>query len=1363
MKRHILFGSILFLFALVSPVVLPATPLMLKFEVIDNTGGLPSNAIRRIHQDKEGYMWFASPNGLIKYDGYEFKMFRNYINNPDLLSSNIIRSLADSNDLLWIGTESGLNSYNKQTREFQIVNLGEKYNSSVINKIVVVNEDCIWIACNAGILRYNPRNGKWKEYTSSNDKKTPIYGVQDIYLDSKGRIWSALWNKGLMRYDKTTDSFIQYPRINETNSAITIYEDNNGCLWIGSWGYGLFKLVENEDIDKVSYKQYFADGSSDSLGSNYIYSMVQDKKYGYMWIGHRNGLSILKDFDDTTAAFDNYKKTNENEDVFDLSDLNSIYIDNSGLIWLGLLNAGVRKINLDIIPLGYNSLEQIHKVTSSSYITSMLQVAPDCLWLGIKNSGIYIYDSAKNNYVPISDCLREPRLSSDAYILDIANVKRYNEIWVTVRNKGVFRIKVNNEGYPVDYSFLQDSLPYNRKALKIHEDKKKNIWVLSSVGLSVFTTANEWLRCDKFIDGTDMTCIAQCCAEDREGNMWIGSRNSGLFKFILDNNKFYITAFTVENGGINNRNITAVMVDSQRRIWVATQGGGLNLFIREKNCFQQMNTCYNIPYDMIYNLFEDGNKNIWLNNENALIKLDTDKNVVQILNVTDKMWNNMFTPFCPIIKTSDSEYLIGGAMGYNILDTSVSLMPDLHRIPVITDILQSGKSVFKTHRIQSLDGDNYLVFSHKENDLYFTFSSLVYDNPGKHRYAYRLLGYEEGWHHTLPGQHIASYINIPKGEYEFQLRMTMTNDLFSDKYVSQKIKVEPSSFDTWYAWCIYIILFMSVIYFSYRVVNTRIQLKRQVQQAKNQKRNAEELAQTKLRFFTNISHDLLTPLTVLGCTVEDMKRRGTTPLHFETMQNNLSYLTRLIRQILEFRKMENDKLNLKIRYGNISEVISHICEISVRPLMAKKHLELIVTLPDVDIMGWFDSDKLDKIIYNLLSNAYKYNKENGLIKVDVCEVDTEKGRALSMSIADTGIGIEKEQLPYIFNRFYDGEYRKQNESGTGIGLSLVKSLVTLCKGTICVSSTIGIGSTFYVVLPIEAKAFDLLNHLEMEGEKTVGEDKDESVSTETVPSGKIYGQGCTLLLVEDNSELLNAISELLSEYYNVLKAENGKQALSVLQKNSVDLVVSDVMMPEMDGFELCTAIKNNIEISHIPVILLTAKVMEEDRMHGYDVGANGYVVKPFAPSLLLTRISSIFRNKDAIVTHFRQQESLAFEATGYSSIDEDFIDKINKLAMENIDDPEFDYSQFSDKMGMSKSTLYRKIKEMTSFTPIEFVKNIRLKYSRQLLKNKMANISDVAYAVGFTDPKYFSKCFKKEYGMTPNEYVKSLSETTTSL
>ena len=522
-----------------------------------------------------------------------------------------------------------------------------------------------------------------------------------------------------------------------------------------------------------------------------------------------------------------------------------------------------------------------------------------------------------------------------------------------------------------------------------------------------------------------------------------------------------------------------------------------------------------------------------------------------------------------------------------------------------------------------------------------------------------------------------------------------------------------------------------------------------------EKAKAEELNHAKLQFFTNITHELLTPLTIISATVDELKTQA--PSHndlYTVMNSNIQRLIRLLQQILEFRKAETGNLKLRVSPGDLAAFVRTGTE-SFKPLVKKRKIHFSLLCDPESIVGYFDIDKLDKIMYNLLSNAAKYNKEDGFIQVTL-SYDEEDREFVLLRVKDNGKGISREKQATLFKRFYEGDYRKFNTIGTGIGLSLTKDLVTLHGGTISVESEVDHGTEFIVRIPIERSYYD-----EEQIDDEVISLRQTAIDYEDTPEDviaevqELATKANSILLVEDNEELLNLMTKLLGREYNVFTAENGKEGIIVLENEDVDLIVSDIMMPEMDGIEFCKYVKGHLEISHIPVILLTAKNKEEDRAEAYEIGADAFISKPFNLTVLHARIRNLLKYKARMAHDFKNQIVFEVKDLNYSSLDEDFIQRAINCVNNHLEDPNFDQAQFADEMLTSKSTLYKKLKSLAGLNTSSFIRNVRLKAACRIMEEKGINIrvSELAYAVGFNDPKYFSSCFKKEFGMLPSEYI----------
>ena len=644
---------------------------------------------------------------------------------------------------------------------------------------------------------------------------------------------------------------------------------------------------------------------------------------------------------------------------------------------------------------------------------------------------------------------------------------------------------------------------------------------------------------------------------------------------------------------------------------------------------------------------------------------------------------------------------------------------------------------------------------HKYNNFSIEFAALTYKNPELNRYAYRLQNFDRDWQYTDADRRFAYYNNLPSGTYTFQLKATNENGEWSGYVRELTVVVLPPFWATWWAYLLYVII-VSVIGVSiYRTAKNRILLRNALRLREIEKAKAEELNHAKLQFFTNITHELLTPLTIISATVDELKTQA--PSHndlYTVMNSNIQRLIRLLQQILEFRKAETGNLKLRVSPGDIAAFVKNAAE-SFQPLVKKRKIHFSFLCDPESMIGYFDMDKLDKILYNLLSNAAKYNKEDGFIQVSLSYDETDKDFVL-LKIKDNGKGISKEKQKNLFKRFYEGDYRKFNTIGTGIGLSLTKDLVELHEGTISVESEVDHGTEFMVRIPIERSYYDE-EQIDDEAislmQNSVNyEDTQEDADVETQ---EVTIKANTILLVEDNGELLHLMTKLLSREYNVFTAQNGKEGIAVLEKEDVDLIVSDVMMPEMDGIEFCKYVKGHLEMSHIPMILLTAKNKEEDRAEAYEIGADAFISKPFNLTVLHARIRNLLKYKERMARDFKNQIVFEVKDLNYTSLDEDFIRRAIHCVNNHLEDPNFDQAQFADEMRTSKSTLYKKLKSLAGLNTSSFIRNVRLKAACRIMEEKGTNVrvSELAYAVGFNDPKYFSSCFKKEFDMLPSEYI----------
>ena len=763
----------------------------------------------------------------------------------------------------------------------------------------------------------------------------------------------------------------------------------------------------------------------------------------------------------------------------------------------------------------------------------------------------------------------------------------------------------------------------------------------------------------------------------------------------------------------------------------------------------------------IFNIITDQLGHIWISTNKRVIEYDPKNGgIMDYSTMTDVMVNS-FMPNS-YYKTRSGKILYGGNKGISVFTPYDHLSDNPRRIrTMVSDVKIDGVSSLLEKNNQRFNLRSQIIsLNAGDKNIEIDFSSLNYAFPDKIKYAYKMDGVDDDWVYVRGDRQFAFYNQLPKGKRTFYLKTTDVNGLWSNYIAEVQVFKQPAFYETLWAYLFYIVFTLLCLYLFYHRMKRRIQLRHELRIAQIDKEKSEELVQTKLRYFTNISHDLLTPLTIITCLIDDAEMTNGSRISQLTMiRSNVNKLRRLLQQILDFRKVESGNMKLSVSKSDVISFIDDVCKIHFTPLMRKKNQTFTFLTEDRHLMAYFDRDKLDKIVSNLLSNAYKYTANGGNIKLIVDSYWESENHHLRIQVVDTGEGIAPADLENVFKRFYTINKGDESESN-GIGLSLTKDLVELHHGTINVESELGKGSTFTVDLPINKDSYQedelISEHISANGINTdLILEKEELIDSKVGEGEDAQIADVHLLLVEDNEELLFLMEKILSKHYHVLIAKDGLEALNVIKDNEIDIIISDVMMPEMDGLEFCRALKSNLETSHIPIILLTAKNTVEDRIECYNAGADGYISKPFELKILEARINNFIMHKKNKQEEFRSNVEVNIDSLEPSSMDKEFLDKVISVIKSNMSEGDFDVVQLADTLAVSKSSLYRKMKIATGLSPIEFIRNIRLKHGSQLLKDKSISVAEVAYECGFSNPKYFATCFKEEFGVTPKEYQKS--------
>ncbi len=1336
----------------------------LQFKQLSTVNGLPTDEVQKVFQDRDGFMWFGTRYGLCLYDGYQVSLYKSNLYSPNLLTNNNVYCMADDADhRLWIGTQEGLNVLNKQDGSIRKILLPSVY-ANVISCLLVTKDNSVWVGTDTGLARYDAQKDSIVLYNSEEtDNTLPAVAIKTMIEDSHGDIWIGTWSNGLYRYASREKRFYAYPTMNERHSAHIIYEDSRKNIWVGSWDCGLFRLEHPRDMDRVSWVNYrHAANDNASLSDNIVYDIVEDSHTKALWVGTRSGLSIMNP--DTPGRFINYK-SRQSPYTIPCNEINSLLCDRAGNMWIGSIGGGVLMTNTHKPKFDWHRFNVDDDDAPTNAIRAIFVDSNQNTWLGVGTYGVARRDKQTGKLVYYARIPEFSGVKSMATVYAMIQRRSTGAVWFGTYDGGVYEYlpgqKVKHY-MPNNCDFLRDAC-----VTALFEDKNGNCWVGTRYGLGLLRADGSSYQFDQLIvDGKALDrCNIRRINQDAYGDIWLATSNCGLIRISGDPrypNQLTYSNYSPDNGKLSVRTTSCLFLDSRNRFWIGMEGGGLCLYNKAEDRLIEKNRCFNLPGDLVGSMEEDKQGNLWMGTNEGLIKLSIGANEevaeLRVYTSADGLQDNFFIPGASF--NDGNRLFFGGYKGYNSFRPADMVESPMEIPFYITDIKIFNRS-FSTldealrQRISSQTPafTSRIDLPYEYNNFSIEFASLTYRNPELNKYAYMLKGFDKEWQYTDANRHFAYYNNLESGIYTFLLKATDEHGVWNGQIRELTVVVHPPFWATWWAYLLYTLLLGILIYYLYRAARNRMLLKNELQLRELEKTKAEELNHAKLQFFTNITHELLTPLTIISATVDEVKLQA--PQHNElyaVMSNNIQRLIRLLQQILEFRKAETGNLKLRVSPGDIAAFVKNEAE-CFQPLIKKRKIHFSLLCDPESIIGYFDTDKLDKILYNLLSNAAKYNKEGGYVQVSLSYA-TNRDLVL-LTVKDNGKGISKENQKTLFSRFYEGDYRKFNTIGTGIGLSLVKDLVKLHGGTIEVQSEVNQGTTFLVTLPIDRSYF---KEEEIDEEAVLPAQKaildvatDTTLSTEGVGATKQHN----ILVVEDNEELLQLMVRLLSREYNVFTAENGKEAVTIVENEDIGLIVSDIMMPEMDGIEFCRYVKSKLEISHIPVILLTAKNKEEDRAEAYEVGADAFLSKPFNLTVLHARIKNLLKYKERMAHDFKNQLVFEVKDLHYTSIDEEFMQRAIDCVNRHLDDCNFDQPQFIDELGTSKSTLYKKLKSLTGLNTSAFIRNIRLKAACRIMEEKGngVRISELAYAVGFNDPKYFSSCFKKEFGMLPSEYM----------
>ncbi|WJJ97717.1 hybrid sensor histidine kinase/response regulator transcription factor [Algibacter luteus] len=1325
-----------------------------KFSHISDTDGLSQNSVVAIHQDKLGQIWFGTRDGLNKYDGEEFTVYRHQKDNKSSISNNGVLCIeGDRNGFIWVGTSFGLNRYDPKKNAFKTYFLNEKARYLGNNMIKVIKElskNEIWIVSSSGVSIYNDKTDTFNTIL----KKNNITSI----LETKSGILLIGTTKGLLRLLDKENGNYQFENIIGTESLFVqdMVETADGNILLGTQMMSVLKY----DISKNSVQPYFEKFLLKDKNKNVRKLLFDDN--GELWIATYNGIQISNNQKHLIAL---YNDDNDDKSIND-NFIKTLFKDNTGVIWIGTYYGGINIWN-DFNKNFINISQKSTKSGLSFKVVSSIVNYNNLLLFGTEGGGISVLNQDDHTIQHITTKNASALKSDNIKSLCVTN---NDKLWVgTFTNSiAIFNLKTK----------VFEKLPFPKKL----NDFLENVGVLSIVQYD-------------------------------DDNILIGTNYKGLVKYNTRQNLFKIYNTNSKPLGLTSNNVKTIKVDSKNNIWVGT--------IRGLNCISPNEEITNHVYKAdlkvkfeINTIFEDNKGVLWIgtfedglfkfeNNQFVPVSLKIDKveiNGIRSIEEAEKgkFWISTFTQgilkYNPLkdkieayyskkeglasnqfnrdasLRIGETQYYFGGSSGVTYFDESKLTKNKYSPQVIITDFKIQNASVEVDGEHQLLENTisytKHLELEYNQGNFSLSYAIPNFINAGSNSYMYRLKGLETDWVKT--SNNTATYTIQKPGSYTFEVKGINSDGVVNQKPTLLEIYVNPAPWASWWAYTLYFIAIGVVVYYLFNILKAKTKLKHQLELEHVRAQQIEKTNKSKLEFFTNISHEFRTPLTlILGPLQQILENyRGSSQMYrkLKVVESSSNQLLQLINRLMDFRKYENKLMKLEASEGNIVKFIEEICLSFSEYAKAKDYKYNFATSSD-DIYLYYDSAKLERVFYNLISNAFKYTPDQGEINIEIIE-DIDK---IVVSVCDTGVGIPEEYVDKIFERFFeisDLKEGKNNNKGTGIGLSIVKSIIDLHKGKISVAnSTKTSGSVFSVEL-LKGKGHlndaDIVKDFKFSDDISLYENqlKEQDLSfNDTAMFRNIPSiEKSSILVVEDNKQLRGFIRNLLEFSYNVYEAENGKEGFKIAIKEEIDLIVSDVVMPITSGIELCALVKGDIRTSHIPVILLTTRSSLIYKLDGLERGADDYISKPFNIKEFEFRISNVLKSISRLKQKMNTNEILNQDDIVMSSLDEKLYKKALDIIEKNIINSDFDIPYFCEELGVSKSVLFTKVKAWTDYTPKQFIQHIRLKRAARLLEQGKSEIGQISLIVGFKDPKYFSKIFKRKFGKTPKAYSESFLE-----
>ncbi|PWV45389.1 hybrid sensor histidine kinase/response regulator transcription factor [Chitinophaga sp. S165] len=1305
----------------------------IRFRNYSVAEGLPSSTVRTIAQDDQGYLWFGTKNGISRFDGYQFRNFQYKKNDSTSLGNNFLHCITriDSTHL-WIGTESGIYILDLEKEQFS--HFGPPEEKTVFD-IMRDKDGMIWFTSRLnGLYRYDPVKKALHNFKAGNSRLSSDQ-VTRVAQDDDGNIWIGTYGNGIDIYNPSTGSFTNMRAGSNglSNDFInTLYKGRDGIMWVGTMNGGLCKWQPAQR----SFYVYRNNDSPYSINDDIIRAICQvspDKIY----VGTEKGLNVL---DVATDRFTAYM--NKGNDPFSISDnaIYSLFPDRAGTMWIGTFFGGASYFNEKgpVFELYYPTGEQ--QSLSGRAVSSFLEDGPGKLWIGTEDGGLQYFNTSTRTFQQYPFLPNQQKLSYHN-IHTLLRDKAGN-IWIglfagglNVLDPGTGKIVYYRHRTSDIHSLNSDNI------FCIYQDKDGGMWIGTDKGLDLYdSTRRNFTRVLQ--DGVDNTIVYDIYEDDNK-TVWFATYNNGLIFY----NKKTEQWGKVPADGMSK--LTCLYDDHQGNLWIGSDGGGLHQYNFRTKQVASYNDKAGINANVVYGIRQDDAGLIWITTNNGIYSIDPAKQKARHFTPQDNLQSRQFN-YKAFYKMSDGKLFAGGIKGFNAFyPEKVSTATDKIRVSF------TNFQLFNRNVPVQEDGPlskqiNYtdkLILQHNQSVISFEFAALNFSAPEKLSYAYKMEGFDADWNY-VGDQRKATYTNLSSGTYTFRVKATEEKSNWDVTESRMQVIIKPPFYRTTVAYIIFVLLALALAYGIYRYSSAYIRRKNQIRLERLKNKEEQEFYARKIEFFTVMAHEIRTPLSLIIAPLEKLlsmdKWQQEEKQQLVVMDENAERLMDLVNQLLDFRRIESDAY--EIRKEEV-EVVSLVQSIYSRfsSLPYQKELEFTLSLRVSSLLLRADPEVLNKILSNLLINAFRYAKKKVSITVYEAVAAEDGASILCISVEDDGIGIPAADLKNIFKQFFTTVRKSQedrNPGGTGIGLALASSLAHKHGGKLLVESREGEKAIFTLELPVTGQ----------HSPKQEFKQEDDTIGDERP----------VILVVEDDVAIQTFLAgSFRSAGYNVLRAANGKAAMQLIEEHSIDLVISDIMMPEVDGLELCLQVKTNIEYSHIPFMLLSARGNSESELKGIEAGADAYIMKPFKWKHIVAVAKNLIASRENLRKKFSEQPNSDVSVLTTNSRDKVFMETVVRIIEERIIDPQLSVEELSRNMSMSRSNLHKKLKSLSGYVPNELIKLVRLKHAAKLLVDGEHTVAEVAYMTGFSSPSYFSKCFLQQFKVSPKEYADSKAKSGT--